>query len=68
MIIRIIGALLALSIAASAHAAKKSITPESIKEDLIAARCKAVAKKYYAVINWKKRRAFERDCIERSPR
>jgi hypothetical protein len=63
----VVGSLLALSITASAHAAKK-ITPETIKEDLIAARCKAEAKKYYSVIKLKKRRQFEKDCIDRARR
>ena len=62
------GALLVLSLAAPAHAAKKVITPETIKEDLIAAHCKAEAKKYYSFVQVKKRRAFEQDCIERARR
>lgn len=64
----ILGGLLALAIAAPAHAAKKEITPESIKEDLIAARCKAEAKKYYSFVHLGKRRAYEKNCIERAYR
>ena len=60
--------LLALSAAAPADAAKKTTTPESIKEDLIVARCKAEAKKYYSVIKLKKRRQFEKHCIDRAAR
>ena len=58
------GALLVLSLAAPADAAKKVITPETIKEDLIAAHCKAEAKRYYSVLQIKKRRQFEKDCVE----
>jgi hypothetical protein len=58
------GALLALSLAAPAGAAKKVITSETIKEDLIAAHCKAEAKKYYSALQFKKRRQFEKDCVE----
>jgi hypothetical protein len=62
------GTLLVLSLAAPADAAKKVITPETIKEDLIVARCKAEAKKYYSFVQIRKRRAFEQDCIERARR
>ena len=62
------GALLTVSIAAPAGAAKKVITPETIKEDLIVAHCKAEAKKYYSIVQLRKRRAYEQDCIERARR
>jgi hypothetical protein len=64
----VVCALLVVSIAAPAHAARKVTTPETIKEDLIVARCKADAKKYYSFVQMKKRRAFEQDCIERARR
>jgi hypothetical protein len=64
----VVCALLVVSIAAPADAAKKVITPETIKEDLIVAHCKAEAKKYYSFVQVKKRRAFEQDCIERARR
>jgi len=64
----VVGALLVLPSAAPVHAAKKVITPETIKEDLIVAHCKAEAKKYYSIVQIRKRRAFERDCIERARR
>ena len=63
-----VGALLVISIATPADAAKKVITPESIKEDLIVAHCKAEAKKYYSIVQLRKRRAYEQDCIERARR
>jgi hypothetical protein len=67
--IRLITAgLLALAMAAPAQAAQRTITSESIKEDLIAARCKEDAKKYYSIFQLKKRRLFERNCIERAYR
>jgi hypothetical protein len=62
------GALLVLSSVATGHAAKKVITPETIKEDLIVAHCKAEAKKYYSIVQLRKRRAYEQDCIERARR
>ena len=64
----VLGGLLALAICIPAGAAKKEITPESIKEDLITSRCKAEAKKYYSVVQLRKRRAYEKSCIERSYR
>ena len=64
----VVCALLVLPSAAPVHAAKKVITPETIKEDLIVAHCKAEAKKYYSIVQIRKRRAFERDCIERARR
>jgi hypothetical protein len=60
--------LVALGSAAPAVAAKKTVTPESIKEDLIAARCKSEAKKYYSLVQIKKRRTYEKECIERAVR
>jgi hypothetical protein len=62
-----IGTVLALSIAAPAAAAKVK-TPETIREDLIVAHCKAEAKKYYSVLHPGKRRTFEKNCIERARR
>ena len=59
---------LMLTIATPADAAKKVITPETIKEDLIVAHCKAEAKKYYSIVQIRKRRAYEQDCIERARR
>lgn len=64
----LLGSLLALSSTATVNAAKKEITPETIREDLIAAHCKAEAKKYYSVWQLKKRRMFERNCVERAQR
>ena len=63
-----LGSLLALAVAAPAGAARKAITPQSIQEDLIAARCKAEARKYYSVVQLRKRRAYEKSCIERAYR
>jgi hypothetical protein len=61
--------LIGISIATSAHAVeKKPATSETIREDLIVAHCKDEAKKYYSFIHLKKRRVFERNCIERARR
>ena len=65
---RIVVCALLVSIAAPARAARKVVTPETSKEDLIVAHCKAEAKKYYSFVQVKKRRAFEQGCIERARR
>jgi hypothetical protein len=64
----VVGFVLALGMAAPAAAQKKTVSPESIKEDLIAAHCKAEAKKYYSIVQLQKRRAYEKNCIERARR
>jgi hypothetical protein len=63
-----IAALLALWLGTPATAIERKVTPETIKEDLIAARCKAEAKQYYSIFQLKKRRQFEKNCIQRSYR
>jgi hypothetical protein len=64
-----LGTLLTLSIAGSACAVeKRKTTPETIREDLIVAHCKAEAKKYFSVLHPRKRRTFRKNCIERANR
>jgi hypothetical protein len=63
----IIGALLAFSIL-PAHAAQKPKSNETIWYERIEAGCKADAKKYYSTIQFKKRRAFVKHCIDRAYR
>jgi hypothetical protein len=59
------GLLLALSAAPSAHAAQKPKSNETIWYERIEAGCKVDAKKYYSTIQFKKRRAFVKHCMDR---
>ena len=62
------GLLLALIVAASASAAQKPKSNETIWYERIEAGCKADAKKYYSAIHFQKRRAFVKRCIDRAYR
>ena len=64
----IIGTLLAVSLAASADAAREPKSSETIWYERIEAGCKADARKYYSAIQFKKRRAFVKHCIDRAYR
>ena len=64
----IIGALLAFSIASLASAVEKPKSNETIWYERIEAGCKSDAKKYYSAIQFKKRRAFVKHCIDRAYR
>jgi hypothetical protein len=61
--------LIGISIGVSAHAVeKKPPSPQTVREDSIEARCKAEAKKRYSFLHPRKRRVFERNCIDRARR
>ena len=60
--------LLALIAAPSAHAAQKPKNSETVWYERIEAGCKADAKKYYSAIQFQKRRAFVKNCIDRAYR
>jgi hypothetical protein len=64
----LLGLLLALIAAPSAHAAQKPKSSETIWSERIEAGCKADAKKYYSAIHFQKRRAFVKHCIDRANR
>ena len=63
-----IGLLLVLVSAPSASAAEKPKSSETIWYERIEAGCKLDAKKYYSAIQFKKRRAFVKHCIDRAYR
>jgi hypothetical protein len=52
----------------SAHAAQKPKSNETIWYERIEAGCKADAKKYYSAIQFQKRRAFVKNCIDKAYR
>ena len=62
------GLLLALVAGSSASAAQKPKSNETIWYERIEAGCKSDAKKYYSAIQFKKRRAFVKHCIDRAYR
>ena len=62
----LLGLLLALIGAPSADAAKQPKSSETVWYERIEAGCKADAKKYYSAIQFKKRRAFVKHCIDRA--
>ena len=64
----IFGALLILVATSPAGAAQKPKSSETIWAERIGAGCKADAKKYYSAIQFKKRRTFVKNCIERANR
>jgi hypothetical protein len=59
------GLLLALLVSSSAGAAQKQKSSETIWYERIEAGCKSDAKKYYSAIQFKKRRAFVKHCMDR---
>ena len=63
-----IWALLALSVASSANAAAKPKSSDQIWLERIEAGCKADAKRYYSAIQFKKRRTFVKNCVDRAHR
>jgi len=64
----IAGSLFALSAASPVHAAAKPKDYDTVWYERIEAGCKADAKRYYSAINFKKRRAFVKQCIDRAYR
>jgi len=62
-----LGLLLALVAAPSAHAAQPK-SSETIWYERIEAGCKSDGKKYYSALQFKKRRAFVKHCIDRAYR
>lgn len=64
----ILAALLGILLASPAGAASKPKTSEAIWAERIEAGCKADAKKYYSAFQFKKRRVFVQNCIERANR
>ncbi len=58
----------ALVSVSSARAAQKPKSNETIWYERIEAGCKADAKKYYSAIQFQKRRAFVKNCIDRAYR
>ena len=62
------GLLLVLNSAPSAIAVAKEQSSETIWYERIEAGCKSDAKKYYSAIQFKKRRAFVKHCIDRAYR
>ncbi len=60
--------LLAVIGASSAHAAQKPKSNETIWYERIEVGCKSDAKKYYSALQFKKRRAFVKYCIDRAYR
>ena len=62
------GLLLALVGASLASAAPKPKSSETIWYERIEAGCKSDAKKYYSAIQFKKRRAFVKHCIDKAYR
>ena len=60
--------LLAPMAAPSAHAAQKPKSNETIWYERIEAGCKTDAKKYYSAIQFQKRRAFVKNCIDKAYR
>lgn len=62
------GLLLALIGAQSARAVEKPKSSQTIWYERIEAGCKADAKKYNSAINFQKRRAFVKHCIDRACR
>jgi hypothetical protein len=62
------GLLLALFAASSASAVEKPKSYETIWYQRIEAGCKLDAKKYYSAIQFKKRRAFVKHCIDKAYR
>jgi hypothetical protein len=62
------GLLLALVGAWSASGVAKEKSSEVIWYERIEAGCKADAKKFYSTIQFKKRRAFVKHCIDRAYR
>ena len=63
-----IAGLLVLSAAASTSAATKPKDHDAVWYERIEAGCKADAKRYYSAIQFKKRRAFVKQCIDRAYR
>ena len=64
----ILSALLLALIAASPALAAKPKSNETIWYERIEAGCKADAKKYYSAIQFQKRRAFVKNCIDKAYR
>jgi hypothetical protein len=60
--------LLALIGASSANAVEKPKSSQTVWYERIEAGCKADAKKYYSAIQFQKRRAFVKRCIDRAYR
>jgi hypothetical protein len=63
-----VGTLLVLSIASPAMAVEKPKSSETIWYERIEAGCKADARKYYSAIQFNKRRAFVKRCVDRAYR
>ena len=64
----LLGILLALVGAPPAYAVEKPKSYETIWYERIEAGCKSDAKKYYSALQFKKRRAFVKHCIDRAYR
>jgi hypothetical protein len=64
----IVGLSLALTAISCAKAAEKPKTSEAIWLERIEAGCKADAKKYYSALQFKKRRTFVKNCVDRAYR
>ena len=64
----VIAGVLALSAAASAGAATKPKDYDAVWYERIEAGCRADAKRYYSAIQFKKRRTFVKQCIDRAYR
>jgi hypothetical protein len=64
----VLGTLLVLSTTSLANAAAKPKSSEAIWLERIEAGCKADAKKYYSAIQFQKRRAFVKNCVDRAYR
>ena len=62
------GVLVALSVAAPAHAREKTKSSDAVWYERIEAGCKADARRYYAAIHFQKRRAFVKSCLDRAYR
>ena len=63
-----VGTLLALAVASPAKAVEKPKSYETVWYERIEAGCKADARKYYSVMQFNKRRAFVKRCIDRAYR
>jgi hypothetical protein len=64
----LLGLLLVLVSASLANATQKPKSYETIWYERIEAGCKSDAKKYYSALQFKKRRAFVKHCIDKAYR